>query len=306
MKKRFLQFFAVLIALCMLVCGCNEVVKSPNLMNGVSAGDVSAVPLSAPDNATVTDFALRLFQAGNEDGKNTLISPLSVLAALSMTANGAKGETLTEMENVLGMPVSQLNGYMYSYMNSLPQGEKYKLSLANSIWFTEDERFTVNEGFLQTNADYFGADIFKSPFDESTVKDINTWVKQKTDGMIPDILDEIPAEAVMYLVNALAFEAEWAEIYTKNSVSANTFTTADGIGQEVEFMYSTESGYFEDKNATGFIKYYSGQKYAFVALLPNEGITVSEYVNSLTGEALAKLPSARQSLHRLLLLCFLL
>ena len=289
MKERFLQFFAVLITLCMLVCGCNEVVKSPNLMNGVSAGDVSAVPLSAPDNATVTDFALRLFQAGNEDGKNTLISPLSVLAALSMTANGAKGETLTEMENVLGMPVSQLNGYMYSYMNSLPQGEKYKLSLANSIWFTDDERFTVNEDFLQTNADYFGADIFKSPFDESTVKDINTWVKQKTDGMIPDILDEIPAEAVMYLVNALAFEAEWAEIYTKDAVSTNTFTAANGTKQEVEFMYSTESGYLEDENATGFIKYYKDRKYAFVALLPNEGITVSEYVNSLTGEALAKM-----------------
>lgn len=287
MKKHFLRLCAIIITVSMFICGCNDVVKSPNLMDNISAGDVSEIPLSAPGNAAVTDFALRLFKAGNEGEKNTLISPLSVLAALSMTANGAKGDTLSEMENVLGMPVSQLNGYMRSYMNSLPQGEKYKLSLANSIWFTDDKRFTVNEDFLQTNADYFGADIYKSPFDDSTLKDINLWVEQKTDGMIPEILDEIPAEAIMYLVNALAFEAEWTEIYTKDAVNTNTFTTTDGTKQEVEFMYSTESGYFEDENATGFIKYYKDRKYAFVALLPNEGITVTEYVNSLDGESLA-------------------
>lgn len=289
MKNRHLKIFAVIIAVSLLFCGCNDVIGSPNLMTDVSAGEVSETPLSAPESASLTDFALRLFKAGNEDGENTLISPLSVLAALSMTANGAKGETLAEMEAVLGMPVNRLNGYMHSYMNSLPSGEKYKLSLANSIWFTDDSRFTVNEDFLQTNADYFGADIYRSPFDNSTLKDINLWVDQKTDGMIPEILDEIPEAAVMYLINALAFEAEWTEIYTKDSVSTNTFTTADGTSQQVEFMYSTESGYFEDENATGFIKYYKDRKYAFVALLPNEGITVTEYVNSLDGESLASM-----------------
>ncbi len=289
MKNRHLKIFAVIIAVSLLFCGCNEVINSSNLMDNISAGEVSETPLSAPESASLTDFALRLFKAGNEDGENTLISPLSVLAALSMTANGAKGETLAEMEAVLGMPVSQLNGYMHSYLNSLPQGEKYKLSLANSIWFTDDDRFTVNEDFLQTNADYFGADIYKSPFDGTTLKDINLWVEQKTDGMIPEILDEIPDDAIMYLINALAFEAEWTEIYTKDAVSTNTFTTADGTKHEVEFMYSTENGFLEDENATGFIKYYKDRKYAFVALLPNEGNTVSEYVNSLTGESLAEM-----------------
>ena len=289
MKNRHLKIFAVIIAVSLFFCGCNDVIGSPNLMTDVSAGEVSETPLSAPESASLTDFALRLFKAGNEDGENTLISPLSVLAALSMTANGAKGVTLAEMEAVLGMPVNRLNGYMHSYMNSLPSGEKYMLSLANSIWFTDDSRFTVNEDFLQTNADYFGADIYRSPFDNSTLKDINLWVDQKTDGMIPEILDEIPEAAVMYLINALAFEAEWMEIYTKDSVSTNTFTTADGTSQQVEFMYSTESGYFEDENATGFIKYYKDRKYAFVALLPNEGTTVTEYVNSLDGESLASM-----------------
>ncbi len=296
MKKHFLRLCAFILVLSMFICGCNDVIESPNLMNNVSAGDISEIPLSAPGNAAVTDFALRLFKAGNEDGKNTLISPLSVLAALSMTANGAKGDTLAEMENVLGMPVSQLNGYMHGYLNSLPQGEKYKLFPANSIWFTDDDRFTVNEDFLQTNADYFGADIYKSPFDDTTLKDINNWVKQNTDGMIPKILDEIPDNAIMYLVNALAFEAEWSEIYTKDAVSTGNFTTENGTKQEVEFMYSTENKYIEDENATGFIKYYKDEKYAFAALLPNEGITVSQYVNSLNGESLAEMLANPQNL----------
>lgn len=289
MRKRiFFTVTALLLAACTLLCGCNDIVKSPNLMDNVSAGDISQVPLSAPGNTAVTDFALRLFKAGNEDGKSTLISPLSVLAALSMTANGAKGNTLTEMEAVLGMPVSELNSYMHSYINSLPEGEKYKLSLANSIWFTDDSRFTVNDSFLQTNADYFGADIYRSPFDDSTLKDINNWVKQNTDGMIPEILDEIPPEAIMYLVNALAFEAEWTEIYTEDNIRTNDFTAESGSTQQVEFMYSTENKYIEDENATGFIKYYKDNKYAFVALLPNEGVSVSEYIDSLNGEALAE------------------
>jgi serpin B len=208
-----------------------------------------------------------------------------------MTANGAEKETLAEMESVLGMNTKELNSYLYSYVKELPQGEKYKLCLANSIWFNEDTRFTVNQNFLQTNADYYGADVYKAPFNKKTCRDINNWVKEKTDELIPDILDSIPAEAVMYLVNALAFEAEWSEAYNEDSVSEGRFTMENGTVKTVEFMYGTESRYFEDERATGFMKYYSGGKYAFVALLPNQGISIEEYVSSLSGKALNNLLS---------------
>ncbi|MBR3715172.1 MAG: serpin family protein, partial [Clostridia bacterium] len=240
-------------------------------------------------NPAVTDFAVRLFKASEESGKNTLISPLSVLCALAMTANGAKEETLAQMESVLGMTKDELNIYLYSYMKKLPSGEKYKLSLANSIWFTNDESFTVNRDFLQTTADYYGADIYKSPFDQKTCKEINKWVEDNTDGMIPEILDEINPEAVMYLVNALAFDAEWAKIYRESSVKYGKFTKEDGSEQNVELMYNTENVYLEDDNASGFMKYYKDGKYAFVALLPNEGVSVSEYISSLDGKSLSEM-----------------
>ena len=289
MKTRISLVIISLLLVCAMavnLTGCTMEVQAKDLMKGITPNQVKALDDLGAQNTDVTDFAIRLFKASEESGKNTLISPLSVLCALAMTANGAEKETLAQMEEVLGMTTKELNRYLYSYMQNLPQGEKYKLSLANSIWFTEDERFTVNQNFLQTNADYYGADIYKAPFNDQTCKDINNWVKQNTDEMIPEILDEIPADAIMYLVNALAFEAEWSEIYEKQQVRDGKFTKEDGTKQDVELMYGVEGTYLEDENAIGFKKYYKGGKYAFVAMLPNEGVSVSDYVASLDGESL--------------------
>ncbi|MBR6108154.1 MAG: serpin family protein [Clostridia bacterium] len=258
-------------------------IASVNLMEGISSKLASSPAAPADESAAkAADFALRLFRASaaGRDG-NLLVSPLSVLCALSMTANGAKGETLAQMEEVLGMSRDELNEFYRNYTALLPSGEKYKLDKANSIWFTADERFSVNGDFLQTNADYYGADIYKAAFDEGTLKDINNWVKDKTRGMIPQILDRIPASAIMYLINALAFEAEWEKVYYKESVRPGEFTLEDGNKRSVDFMYSEEHEYLAGEGFTGFKKYYAGRKYAFAALLPDEGVTVDGLIASL-------------------------
>ena len=288
-----ISFFLVC-AMGVNLSGCTTGAQPRNLMEDMTPNNVSALDDLSSQNADAIDFAIRLFKASEESGKNTLISPLSVLCALAMTANGAEEETLEQMEAVLGMTTEELNQYLYSYMENLPQGEKYKLSLANSIWFTEDERFRVNPDFLQTNADYYRADIFKTPFNDQTCRDINHWVEESTDGMIPEILDQIPDEAIMYLVNALAFEAEWMEVYEEHRVRGGKFTREDGTEQDAEFMHGTDHVYLEDENATGFMKYYQGGKYAFVAMLPKEGVSVTDYVASLDGESLHMLLSNPQ------------
>ncbi len=241
--------------------------------------------------AAATDFSLRLFRAGNETGKNTLLSPLSVFSALAMTANGAKGDTLKQMETVLGLSQAELNEFFRSYRSALSGDEVLKQ--ANSVWFTTHERFTVNEGFLQTNAEYFDADVYQAPFDESTLADINNWVKEKTDGMIPEILDKIPPEAVMYLVNALAFDAKWASPYESCSVSSGDFFTGKGEKRPVDFMYSEEHEYLENDLAVGFVKPYEGGKYAFAALLPKEGVSLEALLDGLDGAALQELLRTR-------------
>ena len=286
MKKSIVLLLVLAMALGMTAC---SQVSANDLMKDVPAKAVDVLPDMDAGAAAAADFGVRLFKTSMEEGKNTLISPLSVLYALAMTANGADGETLAQMEKVLGMDVDNLNSYMLAYLDLLPESKDYKMSLANSIWFKDDPDFIVEQSFLQTNADYYGAGAYKVAFDEGTRNDINNWVKEHTDGMIPEIIDEIPDEAIMYLVNALAFDAKWADEYEEHQIREGRFTMEDGTRQDVDMMHSEEYTYLEDYLATGFIKYYKDRRYAFVAMLPNEGVTVSQYVDSLTGEHLRDL-----------------
>ena len=292
--KRFIALFLVF-AMALSLTGCSQV-SANDLMKEVPAKAVDVLPDMDEGSAAAADFGVRLFQTSMEEGKNTLISPLSVLYALAMTSNGADGNTLAQMEQVLGMDCDNLNSFMLAYLDLLPESEKYKMSLANSIWFKDDPNFIVEQSFLQTNADYYGAGAYKAAFDEGTRNDINNWVKEHTDGMIPEIIDEIPDEAIMYLVNALAFEAEWADVYEEHQVREGRFTTEDGTRQDVDMMHSQEYTYLEDDMATGFMKFYKDRRYAFVAMLPNEGVTVSEYVDSLSGKQLQNLLTSPQDI----------
>ena len=285
--KRLIAILLVL-AMALGMTACSQV-SANDLMKDVPAKAVDVLPDMDAGAAAAADFGVRLFKTSMEEGENTLISPLSVLYALAMTANGADGETLAQMEQVLGMDVDNLNSYMLAYLELLPESKDYKMSLANSIWFKDDPNFAVEQSFLQTNADYYGAGAYKAAFDEGTRNDINNWVKEHTDGMIPEIIDEIPDEAIMYLVNALAFDAKWADEYEEHQIREGRFTMEDGTRQDVDMMHSEEYTYLEDDLATGFIKYYKDRKYAFVAMLPNEGVSVSQYVDSLTGEHLREL-----------------
>ena len=293
MKKMHMRaFVGGLLLLCVIVANltaCTAKIDAKNLMKDVTPRRVDALYDIRSESAVITDFAIRLFQASEENGKNTLISPLSVLAALAMTLNGADGQTRAQIEAVLGMSAEELNLYFYSYMDRISMAVASELKLANSIWVTDAEDFTVEENFLQINADYFDADIYEAPFDQTTLRDINNWVKRETDGMIAKLLDNISNDAVMYLINALAFEGEWLEPYKKPQVIDGEFTKENGENQNVTYMYSEEGIYLEDEMTKGFVKYYKGAKFAFVALLPNEGISVSEYVASLTGSKVSSL-----------------
>lgn len=265
--------------------GCGAKIQAENLMEGFTAKTVSG---KAADDAFINstaDFAIKLFQKTRDTEKNSLISPLSVMLALSMTANGARGETLAQMEDLLGgdIPMETLNEYIYSYIKALPSEKTAKLNIANSIWF-RDNAFTAENSFLQKNADYYGAAAYKSAFDGETLRDINNWVKNNTDGMIDKIIDEFDTDAVMYLINTVLFDAEWESIYKKNEVGDGVFTALNGSKRTVSMMYSDEHRYLDDGRARGFIKPYKNG-YCFVALLPNDGVSLNDYVASMTGKS---------------------
>ena len=259
---------------------------SADLMRGVSANSVKSKEADIAFIESMADFSIELFKRSITDRENSLISPLSVTLALAMTANGADGETLAQMEKLLGggIPLAELNEYLSGYTGALPNEKKSKLEIANSIWFRNDEgRLRVLPDFLQSNADYYGAAAFSSAFDAQTLADINNWVKTNTDGMIEKIIENIDESQVMYLINAIVFDAEWQDVYYRENIREGEFTDITGAVRNVDFMHSDESIYLDDGLATGFIKPYNGGGYSFAALLPNEGVSIEDYIESLTG-----------------------
>lgn len=281
---------ALTCAMCINLAGCT-VVHAEDLMEDVIPSAVTGKEDDNDFRESQMELSIKLFRAMSEASgeKNVLISPLSIELALAMTANGAKGKTLDEMQELLGgdITIDELNEYLYSYVNSLPSGEKYKVDIANSIWIRDEEgRLTIEDNFLKKNADYYGAAAYKAPFDSSTVRDINNWVNDNTDGMIDKVIEEIPYDAIMYLINALVFDAEWQKIYERNEIYDGVFTTEAGEERDVQMMFSSESKYFKTDSAKGFFKNYKDAKYSFVGILPDEDMTLDEYIASLDGEEL--------------------
>jgi serine protease inhibitor len=282
----------LLLALMLMLTACSNLTAT-NLMAGIKRNDTASIVIdglheNSVDKVTeIAGFSLDIFKKiyGNE---NTLISPLSIVSALAMTANGAENETLSQMEEFFGSDIAGLNKFLYAYRLYLPNADKYKVSLANSIWFRDIENLTVEKEFLQkTNKDYYNAEVYKAPFDDSTKNDINAWVNKKTNGQIKKLLEEKPPDnSVMYLINALSFDAEWQSVYKDTSVREGVFTAQDGTEKTVDFMHSTEYGYIKLPNAIGFTKPYADYRYFFVALLPDEGLEVSDFIDSIDGKAL--------------------
>ena len=259
-----------------------------NLMDGIEVLKGKDRILDEEFISSQMSFSLTLFKESwdRSESENTLVSPLSVQIALAMTANGANGVTKSEMEGVLAddIALEDLNEYLASYVGNLPSSENSKLSIANSIWF-RDRSFSVKDEFLYANANYYRAQIYKAKFDQTTVNSINDWIDKNTDSMIQKVLEQISDNTVMYLINAIAFDAKWEDPISEHSVYKDTFVNINGEGKEVDMMYNDgEYLYIETENATGFKKNYKGGDYSFVALLPREGVSINDYIASLDGE----------------------
>ncbi len=243
-------------------------------------------------NATANlSFALMKYLTQNGDGSNVMISPESVITALAMTENGAKGETLNEMLEVLGggMTLDQYQKAVAGFNRKLTSTEPACLTMANSIWMRNAEGMKINGDFLQTNVDYHNSEFFLADFDEQTLNDVNAWVNEKTNGMIPETLDHLNPETMMLLINAAAFEAKWMDEYEETQVhEGRTFTNAKGKEETVTMLNSTEHGLIELNGGQGFVKKYEGGQYAYVAILPGEGVSAEEYLAGLNGEDFIK------------------
>ena len=135
MKKRIVARFAVL-AIVLNTAACAPALKgisgdATELTKGLTSNAVSSDIHLGYYSKEMTDFGVRLFKECY--GENALVSPLSVLTALAMAMNGAKGETLSQIENAVGITRQDLCYHLSAFVECLPRADDYKLSLANSV-----------------------------------------------------------------------------------------------------------------------------------------------------------------------------
>ena len=252
----------------------------------------------------VTDTALTMLtglRSAQKDPSNTLISPDSILSCLTMVGNGADGATLDEMKKVFG--VDDMADYSSFWKNehdrltsvNSDKDGKVSYNVANSIWANSDQ-ITLSEDYIKANKADFGAELYNAKFSDTTVKDINSWVNKNTKSMIPTIIDKLEKDDVAVLLNALAFEGQWAVQYQDYQVDKNgSFTTAAGKKQTVNMLSGTEGDFLELNGAKGFIKPYSNGDFAFFAYLPKEGTSVDKFLSTVSGEEFIKAYKNRKS-----------
>ena len=290
MKKRILSLLTA--ALTLAACtSCSASFRSAKQLTTTQKAPAVSASDSQKQQAArdYLNFTTSLLQQ-TFTGSNILLSPLSVADALCLTMEGAAGETLAEMETVLGEKET-----MRSYFSTIRRESGEQLSMADSVWLRDDPALKVKDTFLAIAAEDYQAEIFSAPFDENTRKDINTWVEDKTDGEIQNFIDKIYDDDIMYLINTTLFDAKWQKKYENDDIRDCDFTALSGETTQVEMMYSDEHTYLENNFCTGLIKYYTEEKYAFAALLPNEDITIYQLVDRLDSNTLHELINGRIS-----------
>jgi len=240
-----------------------------------------------------TDFAFRFFnQVCRTEIKkpNVFISPLSASLALSMTANGANGNTLAEMQSVLGFSPSsfsldEMNKYNQTLTAALLDLDNTaQIGIANSIWVRQG--FKVYDSFVKLNQNYYDAEVSNLDFTSSTAKDvINQWCADKTNQRIKDVIEEIPADIKLYLINALYFKGTWTSKFDKSTTGSESFTNADGSKSMVPIMNQTGAFNYLQNDYFSMAEFpYGNGAFSMVVLLPAEGKTLDESLSGLTSE----------------------
>lgn len=234
-------------------------------------------------------FGFDIFRTSFEisaDQKNMLLSPLSISMALGMTRNGAAGSTLDSMTYALrldGLSDQDINeSYLYLLETFTALDPKVKLSIANSIWYRNT--FVVDHDFLSTNQYYFKAVVKPLDFsDPSSVTTINNWVSDNTNNLIPNIIDQISEDMVMYLINAVYFKGQWKYTFNEANTVAKPFTLFNGTIVSTPSMIQemTVPVYRNNDLLIAELPYNQGN-FNMSIILPASGNTLDSVVFQLT------------------------
>jgi serpin B len=233
------------------------------------------------DNEFGLDIFSRIIQNESED--NFMVSPLSISIALSMAYNGAENETKAQMAKILKVDKftrDELNQTYKQLLESLGNVDsKVTLDIANSIWYRDT--YPVEKSFLEINNSFYNAEVNAANFnDAKTVDRINNWVSDKTNEKIPEIIDNISAETVMFIINAIYFYGNWATEFNAENTTDGYFNLNSESQILVDMMKRVDTvNYLLNETFAAIELPYGKGKFNMMLMLPNEDKTVNDLVD---------------------------
>lgn len=220
----------------------------------------------APSQGSKTGFALSFFKNVNaivEKGENVVVSPYSAGVALSMLAEGAEGETRAEFDNAL-------NGCIFK-AEDLGNNDTITVKSSNSVWIDND--FSIRNSYMNLLEKDFDAFIDALSFaDPATVKAINDWCAENTNGKIDEIIDRLDPSAVMVLVNALYFNAPWEDEFSPSLTKEADFHGVTKNSKVQMMSRSARMNYAEYYGCQMVELPYAGGRYSMIVILPPAGM----------------------------------
>jgi serpin B len=208
-----------------------------------------------------------------KNGENLIISPLSIFQVLSLTANGAKGETQSEMIELLqGNSIEELNEINYKIISVIKDCTTVDIANAVMTRFSPLKTFTsIAEKYLAT-------------FDPLvSAEQVNDWCSNKTHGKINKIIDRLDANTVMILLNAVYFKGAWMKQFEKYTTKKLPFYNLGSKEKEVDTMNQiARFRYYEDKKVQAIQLDYEDDYMSALIILPSEGTDINNYINSIS------------------------
>lgn len=236
------------------------------------------------------DFCNRYLINAVEENDNEIISPLSLYYVLAILANGASGDTRRQLENALGMNVTDLNNFLKDIetVNNDRDGDKYKK--ANSLLFNTHHGLSLSDDYVNTIREYYGDSIEQYDFgDGSGIADkVNSWAARETDNAINNIVenDDFNDLTSFLILNALAAGDKWDVPFETGKTYYEEFNNYDNTKSMVEMMHQTFLGYWHDDLSEGFCKRLVNQV-SVVGIVPNVGVDIYDYINQLQPDTIA-------------------
>ena len=239
------------------------------------------------DNNCFTLKFLNMVNDATPKDKSFIYSPLSITYVLGMVNDAAEGTTRKELEQTLGFHeggIKAVNEYCKKLIDGLPKvDEKVQLNIANAIFL--NNKYTMKKQFQEDMKTYFDAQAEALDFSSSnTVTHINDWCNNKTQGMIPKIIDKVEPATVSCLLNAIYFKADWTSKFDTKNTKTETFSTEKGTTEIPMMHQNVLISYIKNDIYSGIVMPYGNGYWNMTILLPEEGKTIEDITNLLAGE----------------------